>query len=543
MKSSIYSVPVSAMLPIGIGIKSLAFKLGCIFALAIIFMAMPGCVMGDQSVMQAGDSANVRDFGAKGDGITDDTEAFKAAIATGLPVYVPGTEACYMISDSLYLQNSISFADHAKLKFKVDFSIKHQCYRWKDILVVENKINQNTLYINNPQIDGGWAYGGCPLNWGDSGFYTGDNGHAIKIKSSTNVKVIGGRLENLGGAGISCHIAPGVSPSAENYSPDNIYVDGTIIDNPNGCVFSLEAGTNCTFKNIKGYKHNNFVAAIDVEPNTKWPNATIDDLVIDNCYIVSDGSDTSNEPISQYGLSLDGKAEPLEINCCSTAGHKWGDILVKNSTFIAKNCFAAKCSGKFEFKYFTRSLTFDNCEFQSNYGAFSLWGGNYVALKNCVADLSAEVYRHSIISSLADSSGAYKCVVDIDNLQYNCLGDSQVDLYQIGKATVKSSKIDIKSISPDAFELYSALYFNKCQEARVENCYLKSMRNAVDLNGPNTFQILNNTLAPNVGSNPRHFCIWAGSKENFAYNIDGNVYDTSVPGTEKLHIKQAKEQA
>jgi polygalacturonase len=33
--------------------------------------------------------ANVKDFGAAGDGQTDDTAAFQAAVATGLDVYVP----------------------------------------------------------------------------------------------------------------------------------------------------------------------------------------------------------------------------------------------------------------------------------------------------------------------------------------------------------------------------------------------------------------------------------------------------------------------
>lgn len=45
---------------------------------------------------------NVKDFGAKGDGVTDDTEAFLNAINTGLNVYVPNGN--YIISSTLTLQ-------------------------------------------------------------------------------------------------------------------------------------------------------------------------------------------------------------------------------------------------------------------------------------------------------------------------------------------------------------------------------------------------------------------------------------------------------
>jgi hypothetical protein len=47
------------------------------------------------------DVANVLDFGAKGDGATDDTAAFQAALATGRSVYVPGTSSFYLINGTL----------------------------------------------------------------------------------------------------------------------------------------------------------------------------------------------------------------------------------------------------------------------------------------------------------------------------------------------------------------------------------------------------------------------------------------------------------
>ena len=46
---------------------------------------------------------SVKDFGAIGDGTTDDTNAFKNALATGKRVYVPQPYNFYKITDTLIL--------------------------------------------------------------------------------------------------------------------------------------------------------------------------------------------------------------------------------------------------------------------------------------------------------------------------------------------------------------------------------------------------------------------------------------------------------
>jgi len=284
----------------------------------------------------------IKDYGAKGDGVTDDTIAFKSAIATGLPVYVPpGT---FLVSDTLQLQNSIKF----------DGQIKMTNYK-KTCLEVKNKVVE--MVIENPNIDGGWGAPGCPINFGEPNYYYGDRGHAISILSSANVTIHGGNLQNTGGDGIFVSIDTNVPTNAWNYSPNNISVDGTVIDNVNHTIIGIEAGANCTFRNITGFKHNNFVAGINIEPNSAKPNATINNLLFDNCYIVSDGSIASDDPILLYGLDISGKAEPFQVDCVSVnVPHSWGSITVKNSTFIANNCFAARCLGESNLNYFTDVL-------------------------------------------------------------------------------------------------------------------------------------------------------------------------------------------
>lgn len=61
--------------------------------------------------------ANVRDFGAVGNGITNDRSAFKAAIATGLDVYVPASVDGYALDSTITLKSGQSiFGDGANSK-------------------------------------------------------------------------------------------------------------------------------------------------------------------------------------------------------------------------------------------------------------------------------------------------------------------------------------------------------------------------------------------------------------------------------------------
>ena len=57
--------------------------------------------------MIQGEVANVLDYGAKGDGTTDDTAAFNLAIATGKRVYVPLTTNGYVVKDIGVVTNMI----------------------------------------------------------------------------------------------------------------------------------------------------------------------------------------------------------------------------------------------------------------------------------------------------------------------------------------------------------------------------------------------------------------------------------------------------
>lgn len=69
---------------------------------------------GSSSVSTFSDIINVKDYGVKGDGVTDDTNAFLAAYAantSGSAMYVPVTPLEYLISEDLGGLNTFSFGE------------------------------------------------------------------------------------------------------------------------------------------------------------------------------------------------------------------------------------------------------------------------------------------------------------------------------------------------------------------------------------------------------------------------------------------------
>lgn len=58
-------------------------------------------------------------FGAKGDGVTDDTEAFKAALSKNTTVYIP--QGIYVISDTLGITDQTPFVGESMVRTKLSF--------------------------------------------------------------------------------------------------------------------------------------------------------------------------------------------------------------------------------------------------------------------------------------------------------------------------------------------------------------------------------------------------------------------------------------
>lgn len=91
---------------------------------------------------------NVFKYGAVGDGVTDDTEAFLSAIGSGHKLYVPSTKGGFLIKQTLPLQNSIRGEQGTRLIFDVD-SNSDGVVATKSGLSIENLIIEQFNDLRN----------------------------------------------------------------------------------------------------------------------------------------------------------------------------------------------------------------------------------------------------------------------------------------------------------------------------------------------------------------------------------------------------------
>ena len=137
------------------------------------------------NVDRGGQVFNVKAYGAKGDGITDDTIAFQNAVNaagdTGV-VFVPQPESFYRVTGPVYLSCSIVGSGMPEIRMDAGTGDGSVC-----ILVV-NTYSGDGLTISGLHLNGQW-----------SGGTVGESDHAIKIGNSSNVTVRGNKIENTYG--------------------------------------------------------------------------------------------------------------------------------------------------------------------------------------------------------------------------------------------------------------------------------------------------------------------------------------------------------
>lgn len=236
---------------------------------------------------------NVRDFGAKGDGIVDDTAAIQTAINSGNEIYIPfGT---YLISSNLQLKSDLKISGYGILKANAD---------GLQVLTSGTAGLQN-VSINGITIDGGGQVGGVVTTGKKAvtGIYLtnainvivenvyikncgiinssnpfADNGYSgVGILAECRsgkikvIKIINCIMENMAGGGIAGGdgIIIGGYSDDTTINPEDILISNCSVNTVGRNAISIAGDSGESLANnvrvINNYLSNTQLAGIDVE--------------------------------------------------------------------------------------------------------------------------------------------------------------------------------------------------------------------------------------------------------------------------------------
>jgi hypothetical protein len=223
-------------------------------------------------------TVNVKDFGAKGDGTTDDTVAIQNAInsiASGTIVIPNGT---FIVHDiTIDSKSNISFICYGTLKL-ID-----NCPANQGILIINNS-NAIQLDLN------------LNCNVQNNGVTLKEQSHGVKILGSTNVtgKVIANNV---------CGDAVYISNSSNGISLDKLIVRNSTDAGRNG--ISIINATNIRIKHFESINVGTATmpGGFDIEPN--GATDIIKNVVVDYAYIDTIGSNGFSINNSRLG-TVDG---------------------------------------------------------------------------------------------------------------------------------------------------------------------------------------------------------------------------------------------
>jgi putative cofactor-binding repeat protein len=182
---------------------------------------------------------SVRKFGAKGDGITDDTEALTWAHASGEAVYYPKTASFYRISSVLML-SAPAMSNGATIRIIGDGSGTKTIFRVS--------ANTHPITISGFLLDGGYR-GGTKSEFS----------HGINLRGARDVTITGNTIRNLYGDCV-CIDAAAIS--------SNIRIHNNKLINPRRCNVAVVCGQDVAIENNLCVKQVDYVAGIDLEPDT-----------------------------------------------------------------------------------------------------------------------------------------------------------------------------------------------------------------------------------------------------------------------------------
>lgn len=209
---------------------------------------------------------NVQDYGAVGDGVADDTQAFQDAAATGKTVLVPKTGGFYKLSAPVSLSASLIGIDMPEIRMDG----------------ADGTANKRMFLVMFYQ-GGGLHIAGLRMNGQYAGGTLGEQSHCIRIIHSSNVYVHHNVLERPYGDCVcigSDYIAP----------CENIHVYDNELLSPRRCAVAIGSCKKAWIRNNTIHDPFVYVASIDLEPNkTTSGSDIVEDVWIEGNAFYSEG--------------------------------------------------------------------------------------------------------------------------------------------------------------------------------------------------------------------------------------------------------------
>ncbi|AWD88055.1 MULTISPECIES: peptidase G2 autoproteolytic cleavage domain-containing protein [Bacillus] len=358
-------------------------------------------------------SVNVQDFGAKGDGVTDDSEAFKAAFSSGKrEVFVPA---------GIYMVQGLHIPSYVRLYGVGSGSIikLHPTATGTSCVLTNSDYTNGNEYILIEDLDLDWN-----LDKKDNTITNGTNANCVGIVNSKFVRVrnVNARNPGLHGFDVSSPIWNTSSDGADYYQPKGsryVWIENCTATNFGDDGFTTHYSeyiyfTNCHAYNANGSAHDK-------------------------------GSSNSN------GFEIDdGSRNVWLVNCNSQKNCRGFEVKAHNRAPAARNVNLINCYSENDIRAFDfRHIGFHRASDKISTSAFDINVVNCTAKSPIFSDLYKELSPRALVIS------AYRNV-NISN--FNAIGDPSYD-YKGNPAIAtqfKSRNINLNNLSISNFKTAGA---------------------------------------------------------------------------------------
>jgi len=254
---------------------------------------------------------DVRSFGAKGDGNTDDTVSLIRAHDTGNLVHYPRPPRFYRITKSIAVSNSVS-GDQSEIRLTQDGTER------TTIFTVSTS---KALTISGLVLDGDYHSG-----------EHGEFSHGIALLGASNVRITGNTIRNTYGDCIY------VGSRDRRASSENISIENNVLLNPRRCGVAIVCGESITVRKNNFQKVSDYVSAIDIEPNDNGFDYVRSITVSDNSFsvrgyflLVTTGA--KHQSAATTGLAISGNQGLSKFFLRAFSEARVEGLVVKGNTF------------------------------------------------------------------------------------------------------------------------------------------------------------------------------------------------------------------